>query len=152
MTQDNLIFDTASILAWLQDEWDKQVEKIDELIREGKEEGRLYMSMINVGELYLKIGQKEGKAKAKEYVSDLQQLPINMVRVSNELIYGAFDVKFNHAIALADAFTVSTSKKLQGTIVAADQDFLPFENVIWVGNSKILEEFHRPGTFRRTNE
>lgn len=147
MPQANLILDTASILAWLQDEQDKQVDKIDNLIKEGKQKGRLYMSMINVGELYLKIGQEEGKAKAKEYISELKQLPLNMQKVSNALIYGAFDVKFNHAIALADAFTVAASRKLQGKIIAADSDFLPFDNIIWVGNPQIFKEFHQ-----RTNE
>lgn len=132
----NLVFDSWTLLAFLKKEpCFPQVEQL--LRRAQKEEIRLFLSLINWGEIYYQILRNFDKNKAEEVLEIIEQLPLEIMDVNRELVKIAAAHKAKGRLSYADCFVIATAEVMKGTIVTGDPEFKklkPKVNLFWIGS------------------
>ena len=149
--RENIILDSWAIIAWLQGEaegrkvkdlisWiggDKDLEaKIKNLI--GKDKigiVRLFLNIINLGEVFYILGRRKGENEATETIEEIKQNPIEIVPVSNSLVFKAASFKIKYSIAYADAFAIATAIIQEGCLLTGAPELKDLEDVsiMWMG-------------------
>ncbi len=130
----NYLFDAFPLLCWLQEE--RGYETIDELLNEG-EDGRALISIhiINLGEVYYRIGRVTGIKQAEEMLAKIRLLPIRVLSISDEDVMGAAKIKARYPISYADAFAVAKALQSGLTVVTGDPEYKVVSRLIkilWV--------------------
>lgn len=132
------VLDSYALLAYLQDEpVGSRVEKLLDNAKKGK--CRLYLSLINLGEILYIIERRGGIAKAQDALALIQQLPLEIPLVDEQTVLAAAHIKANHTISYADAFVVATAFQENATVVTADPEFQSVETVVqveWLQNAE----------------
>lgn len=130
------VLDSYAMLAYLQDEpAGTRIEKL--LDNAKKEKCRLFLSLINLGEILYIIERRGGIAKAQDALALIRQLPVEISLVDEQTIFTAAHIKANHAISYADAFVVATALQENAIIVTADPEFQSVETIVpveWLQN------------------
>jgi len=147
----NIILDSWAIIAWLQGESQgKKVrdlinwvsgdtdleEKIKNLIGQSEiEKIRLFLNIINLGEVFYILGRRKGKEEAKDTISEIKENPIEIIPVLNSLVFKAASLKVNYHIAYADAFAIATAITQEGYLLTGDPELKDLEDIpiIWIG-------------------
>jgi len=147
----NIILDSWAIIAWLQGEsqgkkvrdlinWvsgDTDLEKkIKNLIGQSEiEKIRLFVNIINLGEVFYILGRRKGKEEAKDTISEIKENPIEIIPVSNSLVFRAASLKVNYPIAYANAFAIATAITQEGDLLTGDPELKDLEDIpiIWIG-------------------
>lgn len=147
----NIILDSWAIIAWLQGESQgKKVrdlinwvsgdtdlkEKIKNLIGQSEiEKIRLFVNIINLGEVFYILGRRKGKEEAKDTISEIKENPIEIIPVSNSLVFMAASLKVNYPITYADAFAIATAITQEGDLLTGDPELKGLEDIpiIWIG-------------------
>ncbi len=125
------VLDSFALLAYLKDE--AAAARIEKLLdNAGKEKCRLFLSMINLGELLYITERRGGVVKAQDALALIRQLPIEIVHVDEQVIFAAAHVKANHAISYADCFAVATAVQENAAIVTGDPEFQSVEGIVKV--------------------
>ena len=117
------VFDTEVLLAfYLGEPGGKEVEK--RLVKITKGEIRGYMNIINLTELYY-ILYRRSPALAEEKERNLRGYGLEIVPVDDNVLWKeAAKTKGRHALSLADAFAVATTKvKKANLLVGRDAEF-----------------------------
>jgi predicted nucleic acid-binding protein len=91
---------------------------------------KLFLSLINLGEVYYITQRERGKDKAVETLILLDQLPIQQEPVDRALVLSAASIKANHAISYADAFAAGLAQRLKVPVVTGDPEFQKVTAVI----------------------
>lgn len=125
------VLDSFALLAYLQDEpVASHIEKL--LENAGKEKCRLFLSMINLGELLYITERRGGVAKAQDALALIRQLPIEIVPVDEQIVFAAAHIKANHAISYADCFAVATAIQENAIFITGDPEFQSVEAIVKV--------------------
>jgi predicted nucleic acid-binding protein len=125
------VMDSYALLVYLQDEpAGSRVEKILDNSKKGK--CRLFLSLINLGEILYIIERRGGIAKAQDALALIRQLPIEVPLVDEQTVFTAAHIKANHAISYADAFVVAIAIQENATVVTADPEFQSVEKIVRV--------------------
>jgi len=105
----SIVFGTEALLAfYLGEPGGRQVEKYLTKIMKGEMEG--YLNIINLAELYY-ILYRKNPALAEEKTQNLRNYGLEIVPVEDDGLWReAAEIKARHAVSLADAFTVATTK------------------------------------------
>jgi predicted nucleic acid-binding protein len=133
-----LVLDTWPVMEWLKDR-KRAAEYIDLLLAKARRsEVRLFMSRMNLGEIYYTPASEWGVPKAKLVLPELRELPIELVSVSDEAVLQAAHLKIAHKISYADAFAASLAMELKCPLVTGDGEFLPLAQsgileLDWIG-------------------
>jgi ribonuclease VapC len=131
------VLDSFALLAYLQDE--PVAARIEKLLENaGKEKCRLFLSLINLGEILYIIERRGGVAKAQDALALIRQLPIEVLSVDEQTVFAAAHIKTNHPISYADCFVVATAIQEHAIVVTGDPEFQAVEtfvNVEWLGTS-----------------
>lgn len=141
--------DSWAILAWLQGEKAGRLVKGVLSWRDG-EEGvpeeiqcllgftpqalRLYLNLINLGEVFYILGRRLGEEAAREVVDKLYVSPIEIVAVTEELVMRAARLKIKYPLAYADAFAVATAQITKSLLLTGDPELKNLEEVgiLWL--------------------
>lgn len=116
------VFDSFAFIAYLEDEpAAMRVEKILDDAQEHK--CRVYLSIINLGEILYSVERRHGLAKAHETLALVQSLPIEILPADNQTVLAAAHIKANHPVSYADAFVVVAAQRINGTIMTGDPEF-----------------------------
>ena len=127
----SFILDSYALLAYLQDEpVGSRIEKLLENAR--KEKCRLFLSLINLGEILYIVERRGGIAKAQDALALIRQLPIEIPLVDEQTVFTAAHIKANHSISYADAFVVATAIQENAVVITADPEFQSVEMVVQV--------------------
>src|SRR5512141_2456740 len=102
-----VVVDSWPILAYLQGEAPADAAFTRLLKRAAAGNLRLVLSWINLGEVYYRLIQGGGRARADERLADLRRLPFELVPVREALVLEAARLKGEHRISYADAFAVA---------------------------------------------
>jgi predicted nucleic acid-binding protein len=125
------VLDSFALLAYLQDE--PAASRIEKLLENaGNEKFRLFLSMINLGELLYITERRGGVARAQDALALIRQLPIEIMSVDEQTVLAAAHVKANHVISYADCFVVATAIQENATIVTGDPEFHSVESIVKV--------------------
>ncbi|MEW6188518.1 MAG: type II toxin-antitoxin system VapC family toxin [Actinomycetota bacterium] len=125
------ILDSFALLAHLErtNGWQKVLELLE---RAANGELKLYMSLVNLGEVYYILKRERGLKEAENMVLDVDQLPIKKLDADWERIKSAASIKADYPIAYADAFVAGLAKELGAPVVTGDLEFKHLEEIISV--------------------
>ena len=124
----SFVLDSFALLVYLQDE--PAAARVEELLENaGKEKCRLFLSLINLGELLYITERRGGVAKAQAALALIQQLPIEIVPAEEQMVYAAAHIKANYPLSYADAFAVAVAVERNATILSGDPEFQSVETL-----------------------
>ena len=130
------VLDSFALLAYLQAEASgSQVRALLESAQDAQAE--LYISFVNVGEMYYILHREQGVERAEEMLSDLRTLPVELVSATDDRIIAAARIKATHSLSYADAFAVALAQEQGATLVTGDPEFHAVEtdvNILWLTN------------------
>jgi ribonuclease VapC len=116
------VLDSYALIAYFEDEPGAgKVERILEQAEKGK--ARLFMSIINWGEVYYSIHRSKGAEKAEEAALIMEQLPIKFIVADRNIAYRAAKLKANHAIAFGDCFAAALAAGMAYPLLTGDKEF-----------------------------
>jgi predicted nucleic acid-binding protein len=125
-------------MEWLKDR-KRAADYIDLLLAKARRsEVRLFLSRMNFGEIYYTTAREWGVPRADVVLADLQELPIELVSVSDEAVLQAAHLKVAHKISYADAFAAGLAMELKCPLVTGDGEFMPLAKsgileLDWIG-------------------
>jgi ribonuclease VapC len=129
------VLDTFALLAYLKDDpAAARVEQVLELA--GKNQCRLFASIINLGELLYITERRGGISKAQDALALIQQLPIEILPAGEQAVFSAAHIKATHALSYADAFVVAAAIHEQALVLTGDPEFESVEELVkveWLG-------------------
>lgn len=125
------VLDSFALLAYLQDE--PVASRVERLLENaGKEKCRLFLSIINLGELLYMTERRGGVAKAQDALALIRQLAIEIVSADEQTVFAAAHIKANHAISYADSFVVATALQKNANVITGDPEFQSVETIVKV--------------------
>jgi len=123
------VLDSFALLAHFQAE--NGGEKVRILLEKaGKKEAYLFMSMLNLGEVYYITSRGLGRLTAQSLLADTKALPIVICSVSDDQVIDAAELKAQYAISYADAFAASLAQMLQASVVTGDPEFSIIKDIV----------------------
>lgn len=129
-----LIMDTWAIIAYLEDE--PSAQQIADLIASAHEdEIPIYMTVVNVGEVWYNIAREISEEDANSSVKELHDLRIQFVDADWELTLEAARFKSQNKMSYADCYAAALAKVKKADLVTGDKEFKAVENEIkieWV--------------------
>jgi ribonuclease VapC len=102
---------------------------------------RLYLSLINWGEVAYVVRREKGDVAAQEIIARIDVLPILLRRVDRKLVQEAALLKARYPVAYADAFAAATAKALNLPVVTGDPEFRRLEaevKVLWTTGQEAI--------------
>lgn len=119
------VLDSYALLAHFEDEaGGVQVEKILKAAQAGKT--KLFLSVINFGEVYYTTFRERGREKADEVKFVMEQLPITVMPADMDLTLEAAKLKGAHAVAYADCFAAALGMRKRAKVLTGDPEFKKF--------------------------
>jgi predicted nucleic acid-binding protein len=121
------LLDAWAFLALLQKE-EPAAARIYKLLQEAEfQKSRLFLSIINLGEIYYSLGKTKGRKEADETLKTIYRLPITILPATEESVLAAAALKIDYAISYADAFAAAEAKKLGVTLVTGDPELFQLQ-------------------------
>ncbi|GAB1472113.1 hypothetical protein MASR2M66_29910 [Chloroflexota bacterium] len=128
------VLDSWAMIAYLEDE--PSAEQVEELIATAHEEQiPIYMSVVNVGEVWYTLAREVSEEEANAGVKMLSDLRIQFENVDWELTQEAARFKSKNKMSYADAFAAALAKVKKADLVTGDNEFKPLDGQIkisWV--------------------
>ena len=122
------VLDSFAFIAYLEDE--PAAQRVQKILRDAEENKcKVYISIINLGEILYSVERHNGLAKTHEALDLIQSLPIEILPADNQTVLAAAHIKANHPISYADAFVVVAAQKINGTIMTGDPEFEEVTNL-----------------------
>ena len=131
---DGYVLDTFAFLAYYYEEVGTDV--IEKLLNQAQEKKiSLYISEINLGEIYYIILRDKGEEVAGSTLTNLLKLPVEIISTNLTLVLTAARYKSRGRISYADCFVLAVAQEKKAQIVTGDPEFEPFEDefpIIWL--------------------
>lgn len=123
------ILDSWALLAFFKDE--PAGPLVEDLIHKASaDKVRLFLSVINWGEVYYGMWRAGGKDAAESAAEDLSRLPIELVDADLHLTRQAAIYKATNKMSYADAFAAALAKANKAELVTGDPEFKLLEKEI----------------------
>jgi len=132
----SVVFDAWAILAWLSGEpGGEYVQRFFEETKKGKM--RIFMSFINMGEVFYILAKRAGFKEALEVKGLLLKSPVKFILPSERQIWKAAEIKARYPVSYADAFAIALSLIKEAPLVTGDPEIKRLENkeslsLIWI--------------------
>jgi predicted nucleic acid-binding protein len=128
------VLDTWAVMAYLEDE--PSGEQIEDLIITAHEEQiPIYMSVVNVGEVWYTFAREISEDEADASVKSLRDLRIQFEDANWELTQEAARFKSKNKMSYADTFAAALAKTKKAELITGDSEFKPLDGEIkisWV--------------------
>ena len=128
------VLDSWAVIAYLEDE--PSAEQVEELIATAHEEQiPIYMSVVNVGEVWYTLAREVSEEEANAGVKMLSDLRIQFENVDWELTQEAARFKSQNKMSYADAFAAALAKVKKADLVTGDHEFKPLDDeikILWL--------------------
>jgi len=82
----------------------------------------LFVSVINLGEVFYRIGRLKGESEAQKTLDDIRHLSLALVSATDERVFAAAGLKMRYAISYADAFAAAAAAELRAVLVSGDPE------------------------------
>ncbi|PYK40123.1 MAG: VapC toxin family PIN domain ribonuclease [Verrucomicrobia bacterium] len=94
----------------------------------------LLMHVFNWGEIYYTTMRRGGESAAKSIAADINQMPINVVEVTNfDLVRQAAIFKATKKLSYADCVAAAFAKIRRAELVTGDPEFKNIETEVKIG-------------------
>jgi uncharacterized protein len=108
-------------------------KQIRGLLRDLESAGeKALLCRINWGEFYYIVRRRYGKQKSHETLTLLEQLPIEILSVDDQLVKEAAEIKAEYPLAYADAFCIATAIRHNAYVLTSDPEFKQVESIVRV--------------------
>ena len=128
------VLDTWAVIAYLEDE--PSGEQVEDLIATAHEEQiPIYMSVVNVGEVWYTLAREISEEEANASVKSLRDLRIQFENADWELTQEAARFKSKNKMSYADAYAAALAKVKKADLITGDNEFKPLDGEIkisWV--------------------
>ena len=128
------VLDTWAVIAYLEDE--PSGEQVEELIATAHEEQiPIYMSVVNVGEVWYTLAREISEEEANASVKILNDLRIQIENADWILTQEAARFKSKNKMSYADAFAAALAKVKKADLVTGDNEFKPLDGqikILWL--------------------
>jgi len=123
------VLDSYAVLAYLKEEvgYEAVLNRIVDA-KEGK--CRLFMSLINLGEVLYIVERERELSKAQEVLALIDELPVVIESVDRELTLSAAHLKAQYSIAYADCFAAALAQQKKAVLISGDPDFEKVAEVV----------------------
>jgi len=129
------ILDSYALFAHFEDE--AGGEKVGDMLKAAREgETKLYLSVINFGEIYYNTYRERGIEKAREIRFIIEQLPVIIVDADKALTLEAARLKALYPVAYADCFAAALGVMKNCKVVTGDPEFRKMAKEVkteWIG-------------------
>lgn len=116
------VLDSYALIAHFEDDaGGEKVRRILRAARGGKT--RLYLSVINLGEIYYNTVRERGVEKAEETMFMIEQLPVSIIDADKTITREAAGLKARYPIAYADCFAAALGILKRAKVVTGDPEF-----------------------------
>lgn len=124
-----LVLDTWAVIAYLEDE--PSARQIADMIASAHEEGiPVYMTVVNVGEVWYTIAREASEEDANSTIKELHDLRIQFENADWELTQEAARFKSQNKMSYADCFAAALAMVKKADLVTGDKEFKPLEGEI----------------------
>jgi predicted nucleic acid-binding protein len=118
----NFVLDTSAAIDYA--ESGSGANKVEQLLADAiRQQLRLYISVLHLGEVFYLTWQKAGEERAREAIASLARLPIQVVQVDLLQALKAGELKARHKIPYVDCVAAALTLQQHATLVTADRDF-----------------------------
>lgn len=132
---DSYVLDSFALIAHFEDE--DGGEKVRSLLKSANEgKTKLYLSIINFGEIYYNTLKERGIEKANETKLIIEQLPIIIVDADKSVTIEAAKLKAKYPVAYTDCFAAALGILKKCKVVTGDPEFKKFATSVkleWIG-------------------
>lgn len=129
------VIDSYALIAHFEDEaGGEKVRRILRAAQEGKT--RLYLSVINFGEIYYNTLRERGVEKANETKLIIEQLPVIVIDADKTITIEAAKLKAKYPVAYADCFAAALGVLKKSKVVTGDPEFKKLKKAVkveWIG-------------------
>jgi predicted nucleic acid-binding protein len=116
------VLDASAVLTFVED--GPGAERMQQLLMDARSSNTaLLMSVLNWGEVFYHSWQQRGEESARGLMSDLSQLPIELVSVDLSHVTKAGELKAVHKIPYVDCVAAALAVLNQAVLVTSDRDF-----------------------------
>jgi predicted nucleic acid-binding protein len=123
------VLDSWALLAFFKGE--TAADGVETLIHKATDEkARLFLCVVNWGEVYYGMWRAGGKTAADDVATDLSQMPVELVDADLHLAKQAAIYKATNKMSYADAFAAALAKIKNAELVTGDAEFKPLEKEI----------------------
>jgi predicted nucleic acid-binding protein len=123
------VLDTWAVIAYLEDE--PSGEQVEELIATAHEEQiPIYMSVVNVGEVWYTVARQVSEEEANVSVKALHDLRIQFEDAEWTLTQEAARFKSQNKMSYADCFAAALAKVKKADLITGDREFKPLDGEI----------------------
>jgi len=125
------VIDSWALIAFFEDEnAAEEVERILNLASVNR--CKLFMSVVNWGEVYYSTMRKTSREVADKVAGQIASLPIEIVGVSEDLamVKQASLYKASYKMSYADCFAAALAKEKKAELITGDLEFKNVENEI----------------------
>ena len=122
------VLDAWAILALLQGE-EPAASQVKQLLEEAQtRQITIFISIINLGEVFYRVGKVKGEPEARQTLSQIGPLNLSVVSATDERVLAAATLKIKHPISYADAFAAATATELEATLVTGDPELTALQD------------------------
>jgi ribonuclease VapC len=123
------VLDSYAVLTLLGNEpGASRVEKLMLQAQSGKI--KLWMSLINLGEVAYIIEQRWGVEKLRAMLAYLEATALLLAEVNKDQVLAAAHFKATYTVAYADAFAIALAKQHTAVLVTGDPEYRQLEHQI----------------------
>lgn len=125
----NYVLDSFALLVFFEKQKDWEiVEKY--LVHASMDKIQLLMSLINYGEIYYVMAQREGAREADKIIALTDRLPIKIIAPDRVQTLQAASFKARGGISYADCFAASLAHQQKANLVTGDPEFRKLSDLI----------------------
>ena len=114
-------------------------EKVEQLLQAAlRNQASVLISVLNWGEVFYLLWQRRGEEKARQGISNLSRLPLQIVDVGFSQALQAAELKATHKIPYVDSVAAALAILHQAILVTADRDFEKLGRnfpIMWIARS-----------------
>jgi predicted nucleic acid-binding protein len=126
------VLDAWALLALLQAE-EPAASRVKLFLEEAQAQRlALFISVINLGEVFYRIGKVKGESEAQKTLAEIRRLSLAIAPVSNERVFSAATLKIRYRIPYADAFAAATAIELGASLVTGDPELIQLQNDVQI--------------------
>jgi predicted nucleic acid-binding protein len=130
------LLDAWAFLALLQKE-EPAASRVHELLQEAEfQKSKLFLSIINLGEIYYSLGKAKGRQEADETLNTFYRLPITILPATDKSVLAAAALKMDYTISYAGAFAAAEAKQRGVILVTGDPELFQLQGVIKIEKLK----------------
>jgi uncharacterized protein len=128
-----IVLDASAVMAFFENRpGAEKVEQLLQLAVDGKRE--LLMCVVNWGEVYYSVWRDQGPGFARNILTQIAQLPIQLIPADVDLARHAAEFKANFNLPYVDGFAAALALQRKASLATSDKDFTHIEkklDILW---------------------